>query len=568
MRHVTRLALLGAVALGAAAFSNTAFAATRFPGVDPDTVTTAHFVIHYDTSGSSPISYTQASDVAALAEQAYAAELADGYPAPLSDVAVDGDPHIDLYVDSAMVNALATGAIGVSVPDNPPPAAQTSGYIAILGDSDGMSLHTIAHELFHLIQFGVYDFPNASDDWIMEGTAEWMGYRVDSYTDDGFDIGPDEMSLDCLDVAINGIGCSSDDYEAFGYSRWPFFEYLSETYGPSFVLGVFQQAASGASSAVTALSNALAAKGTTLANAFDAWTTVRMSASFTAGSLNAYTPHPYAVVQTGSKTANLPVQRIAVNHLAARYIAFLRGDGDASEACYAGTLSIVVAMPAGVLSKPTFYWNGKGSTPVQLSINGNTASASIPWDTCTWSANFGYLSLPNGSTSVDAAVFVVNTSLTVDTTTPANQGTAPAPITQWGQVVPVPTADLPPAVTVDGPDQITVAPGENQLRLVVESSDSGSLLASIGSTSLGTGTLVPGTNDIRYTLPASLLASVRTSADVSDTLTLTPVAASGGAQGTSVTRHIVIQSAAHTTKASVAKPKAKPASRSKSKRHK
>jgi hypothetical protein len=202
-------------------------------------------------------------------------------------------------------------------------------------------------------------------------------------------------------------------------------------------------------------------------------------------------------------------------------------------------------------------------------VSGSTASASIPWDTCTWSANEGWLSLPNASQGIDTADFVVNASLSVNTTIPANATLPPPPITQWGQVQPVPTTALPPAVTVYGPELLTIAPDDKQLRLIVESSDSGSLKGAIGSTSLGSATLRPGTNDVRFALPSSLVASLRRSADAGNILTLTPVAATGGAQGTSVTRHVLIQAPPKTTKASLPKPtaKAKP-KHSKTKRHK
>ena len=125
------------------------------------------------------------------------------------------------------------------------------------------------------------------------------------------------------------------------------------------------------------------------------------------------------MVQTGVTAGTLPVQRVPVNHLSTRYIEFLRGNNDPSIACYAATLTLIVTMPAGVQSKPTFYWDGPGSAPVPLTINGNTASAAIPWDTCTWGVNEGFLSIPNASTNIDAADFVVNQSLSVNKALPA-----------------------------------------------------------------------------------------------------------------------------------------------------
>jgi hypothetical protein len=377
------------------------------------------------------------------------------------------------------------------------------------------------------------------------------------------------MSLDCRDPFGLAECNLTDTYLNNGYSRWPFFEYLAETYGNSFLTGVFAQGQAGAGSATAALAAALAAKGTTLAAAYNAWTTVQLTGAYTVVPLQTQKPTAYATIQTGSKTGALPVQRVSVNHLATRFLEYQRGDGDASEPCYSATLSLTVAMPAGTLSKPTFYWDGGGSSPVPLTVNGNTATATIPWDTCTRATGEAYLSLPNASTTIDAADFVVNATLTVDTTKPANAGAPPPPVSTWGQIVPVPTVQLAPSIYVYGPELLTVAPGDKQLRLIVQSSGDGSLQAAIGSTSLGSGTLRAGNNDLRFNLPASLLVALRRTADVSNTLTLTPVAPSGGNKGTAVMRQVLIQTPAGPTKpttpAKPAKPKSKPKSKPKPK---
>jgi hypothetical protein len=564
MRHFTRFTLLGAVVLGAAAFTSPAFARPS-PLAFPNTIASTHFVVHFQSdllnNSSYAITQTQAGDIAANAERAYAAELADGYPAPPSDVLVDGDPRIDIYVD----NLSGTGALAYSQPDTG--SSPDTGYIVLDGTTPEAAFaeHTIAHELFHLVQFGIWLSSQTSDYWLYEGTAEWMGYRVDGYAG-SFDLGPSDMSLDCRDPLGANECDTSDDYLNNGYSRWPFFEYLAEQYGSSFVKDVFAQGQAGAATATAALANALAAKGTTLADVFNNWATVQMTGGYTATALQATRPHPYAVVQTGAKSATLPVERAAVNHLAARYIEFDRGNGDPSAACYAATLSLTVTIPAGTSSKPTFFWDVVGSTPVPLSINGSTATAAIPWDTCTWETAAGYLSLPNASQTVDSSDFVVNSTLTVDTTKPASPSTAPDPVSVWGPVVQVPAVQLPPSIYVYGPELLTLSAGDKQLRLVVESSGDGSLQATIGSTSLGAGTLQAGNNDLRFTLPASLLAALRRSANLSNTLTLTPVAVSGGAKGKPVTRRVLIESnTKSTTPSTPKKPTAKPKSKAKPK---
>ena len=52
-----------------------------------------------------------------------------------------------------------------------------------------------------------------------------------------------------------------------------------------------------------------------------------------------------------------------MNHLSTRYVEFLRGNNDPSITCYEATLTLIVTMPAGVQSKPTFYWDGPEARP-------------------------------------------------------------------------------------------------------------------------------------------------------------------------------------------------------------
>jgi len=571
MQYLRRLALLGAVCLGAAVLAGPALASAR-PAALPNTLGTTHFLVHYATTGATAITQNQAADIATLAEQAYSAELADGYPAPKSDVALGGDARIDIYIESL------SGVLGYADVDSGSGVTPSSGFIVLAGDASttdqAFTLHTVAHELFHLIQFGIWVTPAMSDYWLDEGTAEWMGYRVDNYSGE-FQLGPEEMALDCRDPVANGILCSTDPYSAGGYSRWPFFEYLAEKYGASFVKDIYTQGALGAPTAVAALADALTAKGTTLADIYDAWSTAEMTRSYSVVALQSRTPETPTVygnpISTGLKTAALTSETVAVNHLSTRYLEFQRGvsdDSTASPACFAATLSLTVTIPAGTLSKPTFFWDGPGSSPVALSINGSTASAAIPWDTCTWTANEGFLSLPNASQNVDAAPFVVNASLSVNTAVPAAPDQPLAPISVYGQVIPVTSAAVPPAITVYGPELLKLSAADKVIRLIVESNGEGSLKAAIGSVVLGTGSLRPGNNDLRFTLPSSLLPALRRAAASNNVLTLTPVAADGTTQGAAVTRQVSIAPAkaapkAHAKSKTKAKPKPKPKSHGK-----
>src|SRR6266566_2544022 len=263
-----RLALLASVGVGAAVLTGPAFGAR--PGGLPNTLGTTHFLVHYqsDPTTDYATTQTQAGDLAALAERAYAAELADGYAPPISDAAFSTDARIDIYVeDTAFLGGGATGATAWDTNTD-----QASAFILLAGDKPELAFdqHTIAHELFHVLQMSVW-LPwrptQVSDLWLLEGSAEWMGYRTNAYRGDHpLDFGPPDMSLDCRDPISGNVMCDLNMYRNDGYSRWPFFEYVTELYGTSFVEDVLAQGAAGSpnTTAVTALANALVTKGTTL----------------------------------------------------------------------------------------------------------------------------------------------------------------------------------------------------------------------------------------------------------------------------------------------------------------
>jgi hypothetical protein len=559
MPFLRRFGLLCLTSIAAAVLAGPVFAARPSGVALPNTVGTTHFLVHFQSGGAAgAATQTTAGQIAATAEHAYSAELADGYPAPLSDVAVDGDARIDIYISAA----LPGGALAVSVGDNV--AAQTSGYIVLDGvnPEEAFTLHTIAHELFHLIQYGTWANGGASNSWLYEGTAEWMGYRTTGYDmTGGLELGPEDMSLDCSDP--NGLAACdlTDAYANGGYSRWSFFEYLSERFGTSFVQDIFAQSAS-SGTAITGLVNALAAKGTTLADMYNGWSTANMSAGYSVKALQLYRPSALGPIAGGMKPATILSTSVAVNHLATEYIAFTKGNGDTSQPCFAATLSLTVAIPAGTLSKPTFFWDAKGTTPIPLTVNGNTASAAIPWDTCTWHDGQGYLSVPNASQAIDGADFGVTASVSVDTSKPVTS-TPPPDLVALPGVISSPSSAVTPTIDVFGPELLTLSSTTQQLRLIVASSGEGTLQAHLGSLSLGSQPLRGGNNDLRFTIPKGALAALRRSTATSNVLTLTPTAPNGANAGPSVTRKISITTVGKSVKKAVKKA---PATKAKAKK--
>ena len=559
MSLLRRFTLLAVIAAGFAVLSSPAFAAFPRDNGLPFQLDSTNFRVHYQSETTPPansiwaINQTQAGDIAALAERALAAEVADGYVRPPSDGALGGDGRIDIYVEDY---TLSPGTLASSMWDTN--ALTTSGFIELAGNvpDQAFTQHTIAHELFHLIQFGmwlprsVWAPTSLSDLWLFEATAEWMGFRVDGYRTPG-GLGPSDMALDCRDP-FGGTSNKCDlksDYIGSGYSRWPFFEYLSEKYGAAFVKDVFNQGRAGdpGSTAASSLTAALVAKGTTLADTYNAWARAELTSSYSVASLQVIKPRPYgAQIFTGVQTGAVTAQKVAVNHLSTRFLQFTRGrsvGGSTNAVCWKATLSISVTIPAGTLSQPVFYWDGAGNSTVPLSIVGNTATASIPWDTCTWASGEGFLSLPNASLNVDAADFDVTASLVVDSSTQVTsivQVTPPPPVVVTSPVIPVSSADVAPTIEVFGPQLLTLSASASQIRLIVNASGEGLVSAALGSLALGTVSLRAGNNDLRFTLPKGTLSAVRRSASPSNVLTLTPTATSGAVTGTPVTRTISV----------------------------
>jgi hypothetical protein len=520
-------------------------------------VATSHFVVHYfsDSAASYAITQTQAGDIAALAERAYAAEVTDGYSAPSPDVYEGGSAAIDIYV----VDLGSTGVLGYAQPDG---CCPNFGYIGLNGSmpKESFDQKTVAHELFHLIQFVTWIPIQTTDNWLLEGSAEWMGYRTAGFTN-SLDVGGLDISLDCRDPNGTSQCDLKDPYKDGGYSRWPFFEYLSERWGTAFPATIFQQATAHMSSATTALENAIAAKGSTLTDVFNDWTAVNLTGAYsvpvlqdilptaygstistgTLASLNAKTAKGAATVTSGPIT---PVT-VSVNHLAARFVAIRHGNASLPDGpCYKATLSLNVALPAGVAAQPYFWWSQKnldGTKPPaqRLTVTGSTASITLPWDTCDWASSLGYLALPNPTTSSDAKDFAVTGTLTVDKAAQATATPPPDPVKVAGTTIDAPTSGDVPRIEVFGPQLIHLSATNRVLRVIVSSSDSGSLKAALGSLALGSAKLRAGTNDVRFALPEKALRSLRTISTAANALTLTPTSASGAA-GKSVVRKVAL----------------------------
>jgi hypothetical protein len=576
-----RTRLLGATLLVVLAAGIQAAAAPAARPAADQTLTTTHFAVHYytgvDPTTDTPVfdyaTQTQAGDIAAYAEQAYSLFTSWGFPAPVPDTAVDGDPHIDIYLKDFQDDYHYPSLEAYVEADNAGPAP-SSGMIwldtptqmsKLFIKKSGLTLaqeeqKVVANELFVLFEFATWVPTDPGDYWLLDSAAQWaaasfLGYPAAAGVTT---LGPTDIALDCRDTnaplpppapALAFRMCDPDRFTELGYTRWAFDQLLANKFGPSFLTTALAKGAAG-ETATAALNDAIAAKGSSLADAFTDYSVALMTGNVGVPTLGTVRPTADAAVTVGTKSATLLPVTVPVNHLSTGYVSFERGDGDATHACYAATLSITVTMPSGTSSRPYFFWDDAGSSPVQLNLDGNTATTTVPWDTCMWGAKqFGWLSLPNASTTVDGAAFTVASSVTVDPSTPAAAATAPTGPTIWGTSVPVPTTDVAPLIDVFGPELLRLSASNPTIRLIVSSSAVGSVNATLGSRTLGSRPLRAGNNDLRFVVPTGLLTALRRVAGTGSLLTLTPMSTSGAVAGQPVIRHVLIAKAPKKAKA-------------------
>jgi hypothetical protein len=525
-----------------------------FPNVGITTLSSEHFMIHYnrdDHSTDCPtmfITQEQAGDVLGMAERAYALYTSWGYSAPILDA---GGGLLDLSADQFSIppdGCISYGSIDPSIPReadgtlsrwdaliNPvlPPGA---GEIH-LDSVKGLSYHTIAHEVFHLFQGAI---TTGGDRWLEEGTAEWAAVRADSAIG-GVEANSDR-TLDCV-----GSECGDTEFDKNGYPGWMLFEYLAERYGDAKVKQVWDNLAATPMSGTKALASVLP---TNLGDFFNDYTTTRLNGNFTSPVLAGVLPPAQAMVALGKNSGSFSIAPIAVNHLAVRYLDLAHAADTDTGPCYVASLKLNVTIPANVVSKPYYYANILGSVPQALSVSGSTASITVPWDTCSGSPH-AYLSLPNDWNDADqlgapkdGREFVITGTLTFDKSKPASAASPPPGVKVIGPVVETPTTDPAPDLTVYAPELLRVSAKTRVLRFVVFSSGTGALRAVLGSSWNGSATLHAGNNDIRFVLPTQLLKRLRKTSSgktsSENVLSLTSYSPSG-ARGETVTRRVALQ---------------------------
>jgi hypothetical protein len=521
-----RLLLLASLAAGAAvaAAPHALAAVPPCAPAQPAALSSAHFTVTFnDDPANANVGPVETSSVAgsvlAQAEQDYAAFAALGYPAPLTS---GGKTQIHI-VDLSSYQLSSWNCPGDINLD-----------ASALTDPQGPG-YTIAFDVFEEVEYTY----GSIDGWLAQGLASWAAWKSLGYPEASTAVlGPYDMSLDCQYTSSTSQTCATDGYTNLGASRWPFYEYLTERFGTGFVPTLLADAAV-APNTLSGLQTALASKGTDLATEYGAFTTKLLAGGWSAQQLNLATvPVTGNPILTGTKTADIPAQTFGVDHLATRFVEIDRGDAKAPAHCYAATLTLNVSLPAGVTSSPVFYWAQAGSTPLPLAVSGGSATASIPWDTCSWKIH-GYLSLPNTSTSVNGALFAVSGHLDVSgtevTSTPPS-----VPASTYGNAVDVGSGAVAPTISVFGPLLVTLPAQATQLELIVASNAEGAVHGTLGGTDLGRRTLTPGENVVRFALPKGTLRRLRSSSALANVLTLSPVSADGTATGKALAVKVVV----------------------------
>jgi hypothetical protein len=537
MRRPRTLAALALVLLAAclAAGVPSASAIDPFPTTGTAVLSTTNFTVHYsrndfDTSCSNFITQEHAGDVLGMLDRArsFYAGMGLGFPYPVPDT----DAHVHVSIDDLTAVCVPYGNIppATPIPWNRwdallEPIAVPGGDNIHLEATKGLTYPVIAHEVFHLVEDAMAP---GVDQWLQEGTAEWAAVRANQAAS-GTEGNPDR-TMDCV-----GSECGDTEYDKNGYPGWVLFEYLAERYGDSKVRAVWDQAiANPGAAGTTDLANVLPVS---LASFFNDYTTARLTGNFTNPALAGQLPAPYAELPVGATSSDLPGGDVAVNHLAVRYITLSHGS-DTTAPCFAASLTINVGIPGGVTSMPYYYANTKGSSPQPLTVSGSSASITVPWNTCAGSPD-AYLSIPNDSLGQDGREFTVGGHVTVDQSTPASPSDPPPGAHVIGTPIPAPTSDPAPTLKVYAPEVIRVSAKARLLRFAVFSSGDGRLQAVLGATNLGTASLRGGNNDVRFLLPTALFKSLRTK-NSSNLLALTSVSP-GGTKGSTVTRHVLLQ---------------------------
>ncbi len=416
----------------------------------------AHFVIHYTTSGSKArrVSTSRARRILETAESAYSIEVGRwGYPAPIPD----SDGKIDLYVYKC-------SGLGTTHADNKS-AATSSAWICL---RPKVPNPTVAHELFHAIQYAI---SRKNPRWLREATAETAEKLVGAEIDGtafkldapAFALFP-EISLDCSSKACFGKNTP--------YRQWPFFNYIIERYGEGIVKDIFQRT-NDSKDGLTPIDAALKAHGISLEQAYLSYVRTVAVGNFGFKPLVGTLPK-FAHEEKVTPTSKFfPPYRAAVDHLAAQFIRFVSSPSQGT-GCGPRPLRIMVTTPkADSPIESGFASNGREGKP--STVSRERTIYTLPWDACV--EHVATLALINNGTKLDKRGVRVTMSF----------------------------GDTVPTLNLVGPNTVSSSSSQARLAFSINSSLEGSVDVSLGKGKLRrTLSVVQGRNNLSLLVPPKL----------------------------------------------------------------
>lgn len=378
------------------------------PGGLTSTVSTAHFVLHYNPATPSPVAgmsigqYAQAG--AADFEEAYGHDVVGGGLSPNAGLPVptaDDDGKTDVFLSAPADMPEFHG--GIVYRDALP---WKSAYLFLTPDLPRASFRFRAgHELMHVIQ-NAYAYGWA--DGFMEAFANWAAEWAlpDAGPLDSNFYGEDRPSaphpwlpLDCTYGSWKGSPCGN------GYWQWLFVQAQVEAFGPGFVRGYYERFAATLDGNVDPLLEsqieAMSSGSQNLRSRFasyavNVWDPTRWTTGFVRALLNGLGLQPAAYTYNRS-TRDTGVQQVGVDHLAARYV---RMHNSAEGATPADLLALSWTRPAGMVGDvvPLIKYAGQASWADVGRFAGTSGSVTVPF----------------GPDVEDVVLPLVNDSLTAD----------------------------------------------------------------------------------------------------------------------------------------------------------
>lgn len=193
------------------------------------------------------------------------------------------------------------------------------------GTSDGQLRTTVAHELFHAVQFA-YD--HAEDLWFSEGTATWVEDRVF----DGPDLNRSSLQRSPLVYANVPLDTGRNGHQ---YGSWTFFRYLAENFGADVIRSAWRQADDSKQEvshratdtySLKAIRSALKQRGRDFGKVFAAFARDNLSPARTYAEGSSY-PKPYSPrIVLNRRGEDTHWMGVPIDHLAASYLTLVPGE--------------------------------------------------------------------------------------------------------------------------------------------------------------------------------------------------------------------------------------------------